>query len=215
MLRNNFIFISCLIGVKLFLSSKKSQATYYSITCLGWTWSFFIILMPPSGNKNQLQFRIQFKVRRGRFDNNSLHKKFTQCQLNVLFVALYDFVSYPFPLYAGSSHKCHISCLASYVLFVHVRACAYLGQSFLSVLTAGLCSRTVSVMAWYRCSRASVNNDSPPFPPQLNCRHQSCQIPRPSTCRRALSSSLWLLVMFVLRQPGDEKDWAKLSVEKI
>lgn len=62
MLRNNFIFISYLIGVKLVLSDKKSQATYYSVTCLGWTWSFFIILMPPSGNKNQLQFKFSWRA---------------------------------------------------------------------------------------------------------------------------------------------------------
>lgn len=51
---------------------------------------FFIILMPSSGNKHQLQSGAQKGQEEGESDNNSLpkenKKKSSGCQLNVLFV---------------------------------------------------------------------------------------------------------------------------------
>lgn len=55
-------------------------------------------LMPPGGGKQPLQFNHQMKVKKGKFDNNGLNKMFTQCQLNVLIVVSYLFVSYFFPM---------------------------------------------------------------------------------------------------------------------
>lgn len=61
--------------------------------------------MPPGGGKHPLQFN-QMKVKKGEIVNNSTSEQkevhwidiFTQCQLKVLFVVSYLFVSFLFPM---------------------------------------------------------------------------------------------------------------------
>ncbi len=62
-------------------------------------------LMPPGGGKQPLHHH-QMKVREGKLDNNGMAEQkaahwiytFTSCQLNVVFVVSYLFVSFLFPM---------------------------------------------------------------------------------------------------------------------
>lgn len=168
-------------------------------------------LMPPGGAKHLLQCNQQLKVKKGEFANNgtfeqkTVHRmymfKFAQCQLHALFVVSYLFVSFLFPVLVRlSPQRPHINtwrCVyfMSY-MGVYVSACAYLGQYFLSIFTAGLCSRVVKWcaggVAWVLSGlHKKWQSLGQAFPLQFN----RCPLRLPNLShRRAVSSNMWILI---------------------
>lgn len=136
---------------------------------------FFGNLMPPCGHKHPLQFNNEFNVKKGQH-NSDLEKQLSQCQLKVTLVV---FTSHCLVFFIGkwglptnATHQ-HLN----YLSYQYVSACVYVGHSFLSIVTAGLCSRVVRRMVQWDdvCSRSILNNREfmgQQFRPQFDC----CQL---------------------------------------
>lgn len=137
--------------------------------------NFLMNLMPPGGGEHPLQIKHQLKVKKGEFINSGNPEQKSVCWIDAHsmsvkctfcgFISLClhcSFLSEVPPTNATHLHLKVCVYLISYMC-LYVSACAYLGQSFLSIFTAGLQRRVVKVMCQWcgmGASRPPQTNDN-------------------------------------------------------